>query len=63
MTVAFPRCLTNVDIIQAHGQFNNSLNSDLSIEKYLDKLCSLYDLNLFSLNTQNNLNLDSNLND
>ena len=28
----------NVEIIRAHGQFNNILNSDLPTKKYLDKL-------------------------
>ena len=51
----------NVDIIRAHGQFNNSMNSDLPTKKYLDKLRSLHDLDLFSLNAQSNINPDSNL--
>ena len=41
----------NADIIRAHGQFNNMLNSDLPTKKYLDKLHSIYDLDLFCLNT------------
>ena len=51
----------NVDIIRAHGQFNNSMNSDLLTKKYLDKLRCLHDLDLFSLNAQSNINPDSNL--
>ena len=53
---------SNVDIIRTHGQFNNSLNSDLPTKKYLDKLRSLHELDIFSLNTQSSINPDSNLN-
>ena len=34
----------------AHGQFNNCLPSHLPAKKYLEKLSSIYDLNLFRLN-------------
>lgn len=51
----------NVDIIRAHGQFNNILNSNLPTKKYLDKLHSIYDLDLFRLNTESTLNPDRNL--
>ena len=51
----------NVDIIRAHGQFNNVLNSDLPTKKYLDKLHSIYDLDLFCLNTEPKLNPDRKL--
>ena len=34
----------------AHGQFNNSVNSELPTKRDLDKLHSLYDLDLFNLN-------------
>ena len=40
----------------------NSLNSDLPTKKYLDKLRSLHELDIFSLNTQSSINPDSNLN-
>ena len=33
-----------------HGQFNNSLNSKLLTKRDIEKLPSLYDLDLFSLN-------------
>ena len=39
------------DLISAHGQFNNILNSSLPTKKYLDRLPSYYDLDLFTLNT------------
>ena len=52
---------SNVDIIRTHGQFNNSLNSDLPTKKYLDKLRSLHDLDIFSLNTQSSVNPENNL--
>ena len=53
---------SNVDIIRTHGQFNNGLNSDLPTKKYLAKLRSLRELDIFSLNTQSRINTDSNLN-
>ena len=51
----------NVDIVRSHGQFNNVLNSVLPTKKYLDKVLSIYDLDLFCLNTEPKLNLDRNL--
>ena len=53
---------SNVDIIRTHGQFNNSLNSNLPTKKDLDKLRSLHELDICSLNTQSSVNPDSNLN-
>ena len=38
------------NLVLAHGQFNNSLNSELPTKQDLDKLHSLYDLDLFNLN-------------
>ena len=38
------------NLVLAHGQFNNSLNSGLPTKRDLDKLHSLYDLDLFNLN-------------
>ena len=49
------------DIVSYHGQFNNVINNSLPTKKYLDKLSSLYDLDLFSLNIQNGLNPNSDL--
>ena len=46
------------NIIQIHGQFNNSLSTSCKTKRDLDKLTCLYDLDLFSLNTD----LDCNLN-
>ena len=34
-----------------HGRFNNLLQSNIRSKRYLDKLTSLYDLDLFKLNT------------
>ena len=45
-----------------HGQFNNSLITSLPTKKYLERLTSLHDLNLFNLNTDSNVNPDRNLN-
>ena len=36
--------------IQFHGQFNNSLQSSLPTKKYLERLTSVHDLDLFNLN-------------
>ena len=49
------------DLICCHGQFNNTLSYDLPTKKYLEKLSSLYDLDLFSLNVPENINPDLNL--
>ena len=38
-----------VNFVPYHGQFNNSLDSQLQTKKYLDKLSSIYDLDLFTL--------------
>ena len=46
------------DIVQLHGQFNNSILSSKTTRNNLHKLTSLHDLSLFNLNT----NLDVNLN-
>ena len=50
------------NIILDHGQFNNCLSSHLPSKKYLETLCSIYDLDLFSLNTGEAQNPDFNLN-
>ena len=34
-----------------HGRFNNLLQSNIRSKRYLDKLTSLYELDLFKLNT------------
>ena len=49
------------DIASYHGQCNNIIMNSLPTEKYLDKLSSLYDLDLFSLNIQNGINSNSDL--
>ena len=49
------------DIVSYHGQFNNDISNSLPTKKYLDKLSSLYDLDLFSLNIQNDINPNSDL--
>ena len=46
------------DLVQLHGQFNNSILASKTIRNNLHKLTSLHDLSLFNLNT----NLDVNLN-
>lgn len=46
---------SGVNIITSHKQFNNLLTDNhLPTKKYLDKLHSLYDLDIFSLNTRQN---------
>ena len=49
------------DLISCHGQFNNTLSYDLPTKKYLEKLSSLNDLDLFTLNVRENINPDLNL--
>ena len=44
-------------LAEIHGQFNNSVSTTCKTEKELDKLTSLYDLDLFSLNTTLDRNL------
>ena len=44
------------NIILAHGKFNNCISSHLPTKKYLEKLTSIYDLDLFRLNAAENLN-------
>ena len=46
------------NLIQIHGQFNNLLSTFCKTKRDLDKLTCLYDLDLFTLNTV----LDCNLN-
>ena len=48
------------DLISAHGQFNNILSSSLPTKRYLDRLPSYYDLDLFTLNIFLDRNSDSN---
>ena len=50
------------NIILDHGQLNNCLSSHLPSKKYLESLCSIHDLDLFSLNTGEAQNADFNLN-
>ena len=50
------------NFIDFHGQFNNSLRRNLPTKKYLERLTSLHDLNLFNLNIDSNANPDRNLN-
>ena len=50
------------NIILDHGQFNNCLSSHLPSKKYLESLCSIHDLYLFSLNMGEAQNPDFNLN-
>ena len=49
------------NLIQIHGQFNNSLSTFCTTKRDLEKLTCLYDLDLFTLNTflDCNLNPDS----
>ena len=49
------------DLISCHGQFNNTLSCDLPTKKYLEKLSSLHDLDVFTLNVRENINPDLNL--
>ena len=48
------------DLISCQGQFNNT-SCDLPTKKYVEKLSSLHDLDLFTLNVCENINPDLNL--
>ena len=52
-----------VNIVVVHGLFNNSASISRTPNVYLEKLNSLYDLDLFSLNTgiDTSINPDSNI--
>ena len=39
------------NLVDFHGRFNNLLQSKIRSKRYLDKLTSLYELDLFKLNT------------
>lgn len=47
------------DLEAIHGQFNNFLANVCKTRKSLDKLTSLYELHLFTLNTRPDLDLSS----
>ena len=48
---ALPYYSCSGNLAQIHGQFNNLVSTTCKTEKELEKLTSLYDLDLFSLNT------------
>ena len=64
MTMNSAQCLFRelpyygIELIEHHGQFNNSLNNSLTTKRQLQCLKSLHDLDVFSLNinTIHNLN-------
>ena len=49
------------NFLSYHGQFNNLLLDNLPTRRNLEKLTSIYDLDLFSLNTDSDINPDLNL--
>lgn len=51
-----------IAIINVHGQFNKSHPSCSFAKTYLDKLPSIYDIDLFSLNTPTNSDINPNNN-
>ena len=51
---------SNYNIIQIHGQFNNLMQDiNLPSKRYLKRLPSFYDIDLFSLNLDLNFNTNS----
>ena len=48
----------DVNIVVNHEQFNNSLPSNHIPKNYLEKLTSIYGLDLFNLNRNSNPNSD-----
>ena len=55
------QCFGVNHFVPLHGQFNNLNTTSLPTKKYLEKLSSFHDLDLFSLNTASNINPDQNL--
>ena len=49
-----------VNIIYSHGQFTNSLELQLPTKKYLERLVSIHDLDLFSVNAHSSIDPDYN---
>ena len=49
------------NIVYAHGQFTNSLPSEIPSKKYLERLTSIFEADLFYFNSDNYL-LDPDLN-
>ena len=47
--------------MHAHGQFNNSLASQITSKKYLERLTSIFDVDIFNLNDDNSM-VDPDLN-
>ena len=52
-----------INFLSAHGQFNNILGDHLPTKKYLESLTSVHNLDLFTLNTNSDINPDINLYD
>ena len=49
-------------LAQCHGQFNSSISDTIQTRRNLDKLTSLYDLGIFNLNTDLDVNLSTDCN-
>ena len=47
------------NLADIHGRFNNLLQSNIRSKRYLDKLTSLYELDLFKLNTLSNRDVNT----
>ena len=50
-----------INIVYADGQFNNSLPSQITSKKYLERLTSIFDVDIFNRNDDNSL-IDPDLN-
>lgn len=50
-----------INITDAHGQFNNSLPSQIPSKKCLERLTSIFDVDIFKLNYENSM-VDPDLN-
>jgi hypothetical protein len=50
-----------INTLECHGQINNSIAANLPTKKELDKLCSIYYLDLFNLDTNTKINPGCNL--
>ena len=44
-----------INIVYAHGQFNNILPSQIPTKRYLQRLTSIFDVDMFNLNEDNSM--------
>ena len=52
-----------INHLSAHGEFNNIIGDQSPTKKYLESLTSVHDLDLFTLNTNSDINPEKKLSD